>query len=55
MSKENTKNIIKKILIILVILIILGLILTMGIGNYYLNYAISRSRDGNKRIIKKMG
>ena len=52
MSKENTKNIIKKILIILVILIILGVILIMGIGNYFVNYAIARSGDGGNREIK---
>ena len=46
MNRENTKNIIKKILIILVIIIILGVILTMGIGNYFVNYAIARSGDG---------
>lgn len=52
MNKENTKNIIKKILIMLVIIIILGVILTMGIGNYFVNYAIARSGDGGNREIK---
>ena len=52
MNRENTKNIIKKILIILVIIIILGVILTMGIGNYFVNYAIARSGDGGNREIK---
>ena len=47
MNKENkSKKVIKIIAIILVVLIILGIALTEGIGNYFVNYAIARSGAG---------
>ena len=47
-------NKIKKVLtIIIVTIILIGVLLTVGIGNYFVNYAIARSGDGGNREIKE--
>ena len=47
-------NRIKKVLaIIIVAIILIGVLLTVGIGNYFVNYAIVRSGDGGNREIKE--
>ena len=47
-------NRIKKVLaIIIVAIILIGVLLTVGIGNYFVNYAIARSGDGGNRKIKE--
>ena len=47
-------NKIKKVLtIIIVAIILIGVLLTVGIGNYFVNYAIARSGDGGNREIKE--
>lgn len=54
MNKENkSKKVIKITSIILVILIILGIALTEGIGNYFVNYAIARSGAGGDRKVSE--
>ena len=54
MNKENkSKKVIKIIAIILVVLIILGIALTEGIGNYFVNYAIARSGAGGDRKVSE--
>ena len=54
MNKENkSKKVIKITAIILVILIILGIALTEGIGNYFVNYAIARSGAGGDRKVSE--
>ena len=54
MNKENkSKKVIKITTIILVILIILGIALTEGIGNYFVNYAIARSGAGGDRKVSE--
>lgn len=52
--KEKNKNtkILKTILIILIAVILISALLTIGIGNYFVNYAILRSGDGGDRKVK---
>lgn len=53
MEKENKKfKIIKRLLIALLIIIIICIIATLGIGNYFVNYAILRTGDGGDREVK---
>ena len=53
MEKENKKNkIIKRLLIAFLIIIIICVIATLGIGNYFVNYAIARTGDGGNREVK---
>ena len=54
MNRVNkSKKVIKITSIILVILIILGIALTEGIGNYFVNYAIARSGAGGDRKVSE--
>ena len=47
-------NKIKKVLaIIIVVIVLIGVLLTLGIGNYFVNYAIARSGNGGNREIKE--
>ena len=46
------KNIIKKILITLLIIVIIIVLATIGIGNYFVNYAILRTGNGGDREVK---
>lgn len=50
---KKTKNIVKIVLIVLLICIVMGVLLTVGIGNYFVNYAIARSGDGGNREISE--
>ena len=53
MKQENKKTkIIKRALIAILIIIIISIIATIGIGNYFVNYAILRSGDGGNREVK---
>lgn len=53
MEKENKKlKIIKRLLITLVIIIFIWIIATIGIGNYFVNYAIVRTGNGGDREVK---
>ena len=53
MEKENKKNkIIKRLLIAFLIIIIICVIATLGIWNYFVNYAIVRTGDGGNREVK---
>lgn len=42
----------KILLIIISLIVLISVVLTIGIGNYFVNYAILRSGDGGKREIK---
>ena len=46
------KKIIKKVLIALLIIVIIIILATIGIGNYFVNYAIARSGNGGDRQVK---
>lgn len=46
------KNIMKKILIATGIVVIISVIATIGIGNYFVNYAILRTGNGGDREVK---
>lgn len=55
MKKElymEKKNIMKKILIATGIVVIISVITTIGIGNYFVNYAILRTGNGGDREVK---
>lgn len=53
MEQENRKlKIIKRLLIALLIIIFICIIATVGIGNYFVNYAILRTGDGGDRKVK---
>lgn len=53
MEEKNKKSKILKILFIIIFAIILiSVVLTIGIGNYFVNYAIFRSGDGGDRKVK---
>ena len=52
MKAESKKIKYLKILLIIISLIVLiSVILTIGIGNYFVNYAILRSDDGGNREV----
>lgn len=53
MEQENKKfKIIKRLLIAFLIIIFICIIATIGIGNYFVNYAILRTGDGGDRKVK---
>lgn len=51
--KNKTMKILKRILIAIIILMIVIVIATIGIGNYFVNYAIYRNGDGGDRQVKE--
>lgn len=51
-TKNNKMKILKILLIIIFIIVIISIVATIGIGNYFVNYAILRSGDGGDRKIK---
>lgn len=52
MEQENKKNrIIKRLIIAFLIIIFICIIATIGIGNYFVNYAILRTGDGGDRKV----
>lgn len=53
MDKKNKRSkILKRLFIIIFLIILISVVLTIGIGNYFVNYAIFRSGDGGDRKIK---
>lgn len=53
MEEKNMNNkILKKLIVILLIIIIVCIIATIGIGNYFVDYAILRSGNGGDREVK---
>ena len=51
-EKNNKKKILKRIIIVILSLIIIIIGATIGIGNYFVNYAISRTGNGGDREVK---
>ena len=51
-KKNNWLNILKKILTATGIVVIISAIVTIGIGNYFVNYAILRTGNGGDREVK---
>ena len=51
-KKNNWLNILKKLLIATGIVVIISVIATIGIGNYFVNYAILRTGNGGDREVK---
>lgn len=53
MEEKNKKSkILKRVLIIVLIIIMIGIATTIGIGNYFVNYAILRTGNGGDREVK---
>ena len=48
--KKKIKIIVITVITLLIIIIIIGV--TIGVGNYFVNYAIARSGDGGDRQVK---
>lgn len=51
-EKNNKLKILKKILIVILIICVISIVATIGIGNYFVNYAISRTGNGGSREVK---
>lgn len=51
-EKNNMVKILKRVLILLLIILIIGIIATIGIGNYFVDYAITRTGNGGDREVK---
>ena len=51
-AKTRKIKVLKKLLIIILLIVLISVLLTIGIGNYFVNYAILRSGDGGNREIK---
>lgn len=53
MEEKNKKlNILKRLLIVVLIILVITVVATIGIGNYFVNYAILRSGNGGDREVK---
>lgn len=53
MKQENRKiKILKILLIIILIIVVISIVATIGIGNYFVNYAILRTGNGGDREVK---
>jgi flagellar basal body-associated protein FliL len=53
MEQKNKKaKILKRLLIIVLLLVIISIVATIGIGNYFVNYAILRTGNGGDREVK---
>lgn len=50
--EEKNKILLKRLLIVVFIIVIISIVATIGIGNYFVNYAILRTGNGGDREIK---
>lgn len=50
--KDNNKILLKRLLIVVLIIVIISIVSTIGIGNYFVNYAILRTGNGGDREVK---
>lgn len=50
--EEKNKILLKRLLIVVLIIVIISIIATVGIGNYFVNYAILRTGNGGDREVK---
>ena len=50
--EEKNKILLKRLLIVVLIIVIISIIATVGIGNYFVNYAILRTGNGGDRELK---
>lgn len=50
---NNKSKVLKRILIVILAIIIISIIITVGVGNYFVNYAILRTGNGGDREVKK--
>ena len=49
---NNKSKVLKRILIVILSIIIISIIITVGVGNYFVNYAILRTGNGGDREVK---
>ena len=49
---NNKSKVLKRILIVILAIIIISIIITAGVGNYFVNYAILRTGNGGDREVK---
>ena len=49
---NNKSKVLKRILIVILAIIIICIIITVGVGNYFVNYAILRTGNGGDREVK---
>lgn len=49
---NNKSKVLKRILIVILAIIIISIIITVGVGNYFVNYAILRTGNGGDREVK---
>ena len=50
--EEKNKILLKRLLIAVLIIVIISIVATIGIGNYFVNYAILRTGNGGDREVK---
>ena len=50
--EEKNKILLKRLLITVLIIVIISIVATIGIGNYFVNYAILRTGNGGDREVK---
>lgn len=50
--EEKNKILLKRLLIVVLIIAIISIVATIGIGNYFVNYAILRTGNGGDREVK---
>ena len=50
--EEKNKILLKRLLIAVLIIVIISIVATIGIGNYFVNYAILRAGNGGDREVK---
>ncbi len=50
--EEKNKILLKRLLIVVFIIVIISIVANIGIGNYFVNYAILRTGNGGDREIK---
>lgn len=50
--KEQNKKILKRIVNVILIIILIPILAIIGVGNYFVNYAILRTGNGGDREVK---
>ena len=50
--EEKNKILLKRLLIAVLIIVIISIVATIGIGNYFVNYALLRTGNGGDREVK---
>ena len=51
-EKSRISKIIKKMIIVIATIMVVGIVVIIGIGNYFVDYAIARTGNGGDREVK---